>query len=873
MTESDINKTERQAQSLFERYLDSGSPDLDVFLRTHCSEQPEIAQLLQSLITSHNRLNEFDASPLNLYLTDLLKSEAHTEGIDNLQLGRYRVVSKLGEGGSGAVFLCQHQDPNIAHQVAVKVLREHLHSDSQRQRFIRESHILSRLKHPNIAAFIDAGHLDDHRPFVVMEYTPGLPIDAYCNQHQLDVSQRVQLFLQLCEAVEYAHRQLIVHRDIKPANVVVNAQGQVKLLDFGIAKVLDSPNMDTRTGAQLMTPAYASPEQILGEPVGTASDVYSLGVVLFELLTGQRPFEVSRFTLNEYRKQVMHNSPPLASQRVLEPDPENRFACAMSHRAVQRALHGDLDRILAKAIQSDPEQRYAVVADLINDIENHRAGRPVKAHAPGMLYRSGKFFRRNALASAVVAVFVLMTVLFIARLQSERNEALREQQRAETISQAFIQAFKNADPTQTMGKNITARQIMDQTARLIQQNTAADPVLAFRLSTDIAEVYNHIGETTQALDLLQSIESQVPQMSADERMQWTAQMAQSLQDDGQSDQALALFDDLDTLSSDASIDAQITRLNILLVNGQMQLVEEIIEPFLSTLPETHPRWFRVCTIKAQWLNLQGAYDESTTWAQNCVDAVGLNKDSEDIWQLSRLYELFARNFQGQRQYEEANRYLLDALKLNTQIFGDDHISQVSIYNNLAWNIMEQGDLQQALTHYQTSNNILNVIYPGNHPSKASTIYNTGHVYSRMERYDEALQQYQQAIAILENSSSTTSPKLAFFYKSLGYLLMYIGRHADAIPPIDRSIELFDVLGGTYRYRAAEMRILKAHILHLLGDDAAARTLVQDNLADMYVMHPADDEFVAMAETLSMTYGIDNPHKKTADSAQESDANH
>src|SRR5262245_39139783 len=297
------------------------------------------------------------------------------------RLGAYELLSELGSGGMGMVYLARRADDEFQKRVAIKLIRPGMASDFALQRFRSERQIAASLEHPNIARLLDGGATPDGKPYFVLEHVDGEPLTEYCDRRSLPIPERLRLFLEVCMPVMYAHQNLVVHRDIKPRNILVTPEGEPKLLDFGIAKLLDPEANEgageTGTLFRMMTPDYASPEQIRGERITTASDVYALGVVLYELLAGKKPYAVTG------------NTPGELLRVVCERDPEKP-----SVTANRRELRGDLDAIVGKAMRKEPERRYASVAAFADDIRNHMAGRPVLARRGTFVYRAGKFARR-----------------------------------------------------------------------------------------------------------------------------------------------------------------------------------------------------------------------------------------------------------------------------------------------------------------------------------------------------------------------------------------------------------------------------------------------------------------------------------------------
>lgn len=450
------------------------------------------------------------------------------------RLGPYRLLEELGRGGMGTVYLGERDDGQFADRVAVKVLHG-LHSSEQRQRFLVERQILASLRHPHIAYLLDGGLGRDNLPYLVMEVVQGEPIDRFCRRRGSTVEQRLRLFLQVAAAVDFAHRNLVVHRDLKPSNVLVvpgeDGAGIVKLLDFGIAKILDEgdPGL-TRTGHQMMTPSYASPEQIRGELVTTASDVYQLGVLLYELLTGRRPyrFDVSLSPL-AMAMAILESDPELpsrAASRGVGPSPLRgarrpgpdqgedllaAFEPAPGLLALPRTQRADLDAIVLKALAKEPERRWGSVRELAEDIERFLDGRPVAARGDSRRYRLGKWVRRNKTATVAATAVMLLGISIVIsgalamvqsrKLEAERNRAEAEAGKAKMVSDFLADVFAGANPEQHDGNVPTARDLLELGASRISELDVAE--VRLQLTAIMARAFSSLGDQKRGRELAQ----------------------------------------------------------------------------------------------------------------------------------------------------------------------------------------------------------------------------------------------------------------------------------------------------------------------------------------------------------------------------------
>jgi serine/threonine protein kinase/tetratricopeptide (TPR) repeat protein len=492
------------------------------FLDQACAQSADLRSDIQQLIAAHERAAGFiDVPPLagaGPWLGEDIPAP-----VAGWRLGAYRVEGEIGRGGMGTVYLAQRADGQYEQQVAIKLIKRGMDTDLVLERFRAERQILASLDHPNVARLLDAGATDDGRPYFVMEYIDGQPIDEYADAHRLTVPERLRLFLPVCAAVAYAHSRLIVHRDIKPVNILVTAAGVPKLLDFGIAKVLhpaaDQPT--SVTGFRLLTPEYASPEQVEGRPATTVSDVYSLGVVLYEMLAGRSPYRLRSRALADVAEAVQTTQPERPSLAVTRPDdagaavlrraglsPDRAAATGTASTAkLRRLLRGDLDDIVLTALRKEPARRYGSVELFADDIRRHLDGLPVRARPDGILYRTGKFLRRNrssvvaaglaaALAMALAGSFVALRARAVDDLSGSllsRGALARRDRllvadftdlaRDSTLARALTEAFRTDLTQSPLVRVMTPRQVRSTLARM---ERGPDAVLDDSLAREVA---------------------------------------------------------------------------------------------------------------------------------------------------------------------------------------------------------------------------------------------------------------------------------------------------------------------------------------------------------------------------------------------------
>ncbi len=522
-----VNPRWARIQELFNQAADMTLAERSGFLDRECSDDPVLRKELDDLLAADagppsDLQSGIKASLLTRSISsamDLTSRDRRKELIGTI-IGAYRLTAVLGHGGAGTVYLGERADRQYSAQVAVKVVENALLHDDVAQRFTAERQILASLNHPNIARLLDAGETRSGQPYLVMEYVHGEPIDRYCDSRKLDVKQRLEIFVNVCAAVQYAHQNLIVHRDLKPGNILVAPDGTPKLLDFGIAKLMDASAKAaasaaaeqalTRMNDRLLTPEYASPEQILGQNVTTASDVYALGIVLFELLTGARPYQVHALSQLELERVICVIDPPRPSlllERMMRKEADAPqldmqavgTARTSSPKRLVRALSGDLDAIILRALRKEPGQRYRSIEHFVEDINRHLNQEPVEARQGNWFYYSKRFVRRNTLgvisgAAALVALISFTIALTVQnqRIAEQRDLATQQTAVAEYVSSFMQNVFENSDPFNSLGKEITAKELLDKAGARI-----ADDENLRQLPEAKAELLQSIGRAYQ----------------------------------------------------------------------------------------------------------------------------------------------------------------------------------------------------------------------------------------------------------------------------------------------------------------------------------------------------------------------------------------
>jgi eukaryotic-like serine/threonine-protein kinase len=705
-------------------------------------------------------------------------------------IGAYRIVRSLGRGGMGEVFLAERADDQFRQQVAIKVVRRGLLTRHIESRLRQERQILATLEHPNIARLYDGGTTSDGIPYIVMEYIDGHPIDHYCDSHGLTVEARLKLFITVCSAVHRAHQNLIVHRDLKPSNILVAKTGEPKLLDFGIAKLLDERTTThtlavTQADVRVLTPDHASPEQIRGELISTASDIYVLGVLLYELLTGYKPFRIHGNRLAELERAICEDDPlPMSGsvEAATRSDPKGIAEIATQRSTtparLRRALSGDLDNIAAMAMRKDPVRRYSSVEQLAADVQRSLEGMPVLARPDAWSYRATKFVRRHALVVAMSAVLIAALMAFVGILavqsqriaqqrdvaEAQRARAESERERAETVSAFLIDSFKLTDPFSQAGGKITAREILDNAAQRVTTGSelTAQPNLRATLLDTFGNAYLGLGMHKEAEPLiaegLEIRRSQTPVNQLD--------LAQSLyslnrvyEKKGNLDQAEALaietlaISQRETGTESTTTAGSLCRLGVIyLERGRFDKAEPLFDRCMKIRQRTLGPLREELTIPLDNLARiaveRGDYSQAEKLLHQALDIDRASRGTENL-QYGRHLHRLARVKMESGDPADAARLFDEAVGLYRQLLGETHPETLDALSLMGNFVMERGQLDEAERIFRQVLNLNRAARGESHPYVGNDIENLGRVAFKREQWKAAETSFQQALAIYE----------------------------------------------------------------------------------------------------------------------------
>jgi serine/threonine-protein kinase len=684
--------------------------------------------------------------------------EASSSSLPSQDFGPYKIRDVLGEGGMGVVYLAERED--LGSLVAIKILRDAWMSPARRERFAAEQRTLAQLNHPSIARLYDADTLADGTPWFAMEYVQGVPLTEYCSLRKSSLEERLKLVRSVCEAVQYAHSHAVIHRDLKPSNILVQADGTVKLLDFGIAKQLDprdTPQDRTRTGLSLMTPAYAAPEQARGEYVGIYTDVYALGVILYELLTGRLPFDLSKRTPGEADAIIMGQEPERPSVAMRRP------GAGVGMPEASNPSWADLDVLCLTAMHKAPERRYQSAEAFLRDIGHYLAGEPLEARADTVGYRVGKFVGRNR--RAVVASMLLLAgitglvIYYTSRLAAARNAAIAQAVRTQRLLRFTLNLFNGGDKEAGPASDLRVTMLVD---RGIAEAGSLDREPAVQ-----AEFYETLGEVSQKLGQLDRADSLL-----------TSAL----------DRRRAIFGANSASAAESQVKLGLLRSDQARFEEAERLVRGALEMSLRNLPSGHPAIAAATHALGKVLEERGSYAEAI---QVLGEAVRLRSapgiEPADL--ADSLLELSNSHFYA-GHYAESELLNHRLLGMHRQIYGARHPLVAEDLINLGAIQQELGHYREAEAFHRQALEITLPFYGNDHYKTASNLTLIARAMIKQNNYDDAVELLQRALAIQEKVFGKVHPRVASAVNDLGAAALARGRFDEAEMQFRRMADIY-----------------------------------------------------------------------------------
>lgn len=816
-----LDDTRSRLEEIFDVALDLPALDRAAFVRSACAGDAALeTEVLALLAADETPAGPLDV-PLSVAFAPLLADEpvgaanAGASGIQpdegltrvGSQIGPYRIVRELGRGGMGTVYLAERADGAFEQQLALKVISAGIITAELERRFLQERQILARLDHPGIARLLHGGVTEQGHPYLAMQLVDGEPITAWARARALDVDGRLRLFLEVCDAVSYAHRQLVVHRDLKPSNIVVTPEGSVCLLDFGIARLLSGEagnEPSTRTGLLLLTPEYAAPEQLRGEAATTSTDVYALGMVLYELLSDQRLFQQRPRSWSEMVRLTEEDAPPLSRAPGLD-------------RSQRKRLEGDLDAVVGMALRRQPEHRYPSVHALAEDIGHYLGRRPVRARPDQWSYRLGRFVRRHA-AGVTAAVLVALSLgAGLAGTAWQARAVAREAAKAREISAFLTSLFELSDPDESNGARITARELLDLGARRVDVELRAQPEVQAEMLALLGEIHRKLGLFARADSLLAR----------------ALELRRRLFGPEHADVAAALAS-LGTLRSDQGR-----------IQESEQLLRQALEIREARLGKRHPDVARTLRDLASVLGTTGANEEAESLVRR-AHAIDLEAYGPVHAEVARDLENLSNILYDKSDFVGAIDAARRTLDIRREVLGEEHLETATAKNNLALYVSKVGNLDEAEGLYR---DVLafDIERLGEvHPYTATVTNNLASVLQRKGNFDEAEGLYRRILAVDIQLFGKVHPYVATVMNNLAGVQRERGELDESETLFRDALAMFRQLFGEDHPSVGTAHAQLAKTRHRQGKTEEADSLYLEAIGRLRASFPDGHERTATA---------------------------
>lgn len=865
------------------------------FIAEQCDGDAALAEQVRELLALGDAGEEYVVDAI----ADVAESVRHSmdeEGNPDA-IGPYRILGTLGHGGMGRVYLAERADGHFDQKVAIKVVDRNRLTPELVARFRSERQILASLDHSNIARLTDGGETDDGIPYLVMEYVDGTPVDRYSDQSRLSVRERLELFIRICDAVEYAHRNLVVHRDLKPSNILVTSDGTPKLLDFGIAKLLARDSIDytmavTVGDARLMTPRNASPEQVRGETITTATDIYALGLLLYELLTGRFPYDGDAREGYPLEKQICETEPTPPSAMVTRIDASvetiNTARSLPSSDQLKRLLAGDLDNIVMVAMRKEPERRYASVRQLADDVRAYLDHQPVLARGDSLGYRAGKFLRRNpggvALTAASVVIVSALIATYTYRLGIERDRAELEASKAVEVADFMTGLFREADPRQRGSEPMSITDMLGRGAERVRTDLKGQPELQASLVATIGESYHNMWDLAGARKYL---EAALPELEAElgvdhpdvMRARYILGMSTSFLGDNAEGLALhrqnydVLVERYGRESAEAATELhQIAFIQSMLGEHEAaeQSFKEVIGIFRGLGDAGRQGLSTGLMEYGSMLSRLGRQEENLAAQREALAlrealhgqsspyyADVLNNLANSLWRLNRFEEagtMMRENIELRRElygdtaipygvavanyaaylnstdrFEEAKPYFDIVLPIYRNGYGEDHPRYAYTLENLAGNYQDQDDFEQAEPLFRSAMDILAARFGEDHLEVAITRSRYGNLLIMQKRYEEALSQLEPTVETMSAEFGENHFRTSYARQQLGKAYHGLGRTDEALECVQVGIDALTPPADQLRGNLISLMDDKASMLSQASDFDAAFATIEEAL--------------------------------------------
>ena len=874
----------KRIEALFEAALDVPEPRRDAWLAGQCAGDPELEAEVRQLLAAHERAGILDLNAIDL------AARLQAPQDEDRRIGPYRIVRELGRGGMAVVYLAVREDGQFRQRVALKLLRGSPDADELYARFLAERQILAALQHPNISQMLDGGITDGQLPYLVMEYVEGVPITEYCDRRHLGIDARLRLLLDVCSAVQHAHKNLVLHCDLKPANILVTDDGQVKLLDFGMAKLLNpllSEQPITRTDLRVLTPEYASPEQIRGETLSTASDVYSLGVVLYEMLTGRPPYTLTTHGLQETAEFIIERDPERPSAAVVSRDvPAETIQAAAAARGttperLRRVLHGDLDAIVARALRKEATLRYGTAEMLADDIARYLGGLPVLATRGSRGYRARKFLRRNRV-QALAGVLVLTSLSTGAGVafwqatsahrahylaQSALEDAERALQQSEAITSYLISLFEAGNPTAGAGVQLTAQDLLRRGIRRADE-LAHEPLVQAAMLEALGRVQRSLGEYAEARVLLErSLLIREQQRGGDhpELANTLVELADVLRLQGMYPEALQRAERALRIRQSAQqaphaiAETQIQVAALLVYLGDMTRATALVQQAVDTLetaePPDAPALARALMRLGSMHQRVGDYANAEAVFRRMLDHTRRSLPADDPLVGDALLNIGYVLLESGNRLEEAEQLIQAGLEVRRRSLGPSNPLFGHALGDLAQVQLLRGKYDEAIENLRQHVVVLERAYGPDYPIIADGTSRLADGYREAGRLAEAERAYEKALAIAMRTHGPDHTATAGILSAYARLRLAQKRYAEAEEHMRRAISIRERALGPNVGLVGYMKGLLAEILIAQDRYVEAESLLKEGIeyTRQSGIRPIHRDYQALMRTIVQLY--------------------
>ncbi|MDZ7715833.1 MAG: serine/threonine-protein kinase [Balneolaceae bacterium] len=906
----------KKVNEIVDTALELKGQQRDTFIEKKCKDdealKSEVTRLLESIEQSGTEgfLENTKDFPGHLAADFSKEEQESASSLVGKTIDQYTITKLIGHGGMGSVFLAERADEAYNRPIALKVMRRGMDTPSNVARFERERNILANLDHPNIARLLDGGVTEAGLPYLVMEYVEGISLLDYCDSKKLNIDKRLSLFKEVCQAVKHAHTNATIHRDLKPSNILVTDEGNVKVLDFGIAKLLEpedpeSTLLQTRTGARMLTLGYAAPEQLESKAITTATDSYTLGILLYELLVGVHPFDMDDKDLTQIEQIIRSKEPSLPSNKFSNLPTETQKKLARKRNttaaAILKLLSGDLDAIVIKALRKEPESRYSSAEQLLEDLQRREQNLPVIAREDTFRYNSSKFIRRHKTGISVAAGFLLLiigfTVFYTWQITEERNKARIEAQKAEEVTEFLTRIFEGSNPSVPKSDSIPVRHFLETGVKRINE-IEEQPEVKAALMTTMGRVYSNLGQYErsdtlheEALKLSKKIYKDPHEdlaksyvmMAVNEKELDNFAAAESLYKKG--------INILEKLGNrpDSLYSSSLSNLALLYEEiGEHQKAIPFHKKAVALDKKNYPEGHEKIGISLNHLAV--AQDKNGNFQKalkNYEKALKILKNQlgNDHQRTAITTHNIAILYRNLGMIDRAMPMMKEALKMKKAIYGNEHIVVVSSLAGMGHLYRETGQIEKSISSFKKTLDIVSnthgdsSMYSGimmfslgatylqdGSFSKAEQLFRKsihilervlgpegsylaipkhmlGKVFLKQEKLSEAQNEFRETKSILIKHYETSHPYYAGLMKSLGRLKIAQDSLQKAHFYLNKSIEVFEQKLPDNHWKLAESRLLFGKVLYHQGNYDESRQLLQQSIPNIQKFRGDDDPYV------------------------------